>query len=122
MSQYRGSFKKETVNIIGARSIMSNFRRLYIDKELDVYDTIPNDGIEVDSHGFIKNNKDWKVLAEYPERLNNKYYFCKQCTGYIMGEPEQEREDTIGPLAGRCGTSYRCKRCGYELGFNGYMS
>lgn len=90
-----------------------------LDSDLPVYNKIPDNGIEVDCYGFVI---DWVVLMDHEEKIKNKFCYCTRCNGYIPGTPIQEGENSIGPLCGRCGTSYRCRRCGKELAFNGYMS
>jgi hypothetical protein len=52
------------------------------------------------------------------------YYFCssRECDGWIEGFPNQYNENTLGPLCGRDGKVIKCKRCGYEISFIGYMS
>ena len=49
-------------------------------------------------------------------------HYCPKCGGWIEGHANQFREDTLGPLCGRRGTTYHCRRCGYEIGFTGCMA
>jgi hypothetical protein len=90
--------------------------------DLPLYNEVPENGLEIDVHGSFTDGASWEILKTYPEYLHNTFYYCNQCKGYIAGQPSQDGENSIGPLAGRCGTSYNCIRCGYELGFHGYMS
>lgn len=96
---------------------------IHLDTRLEVFDEIPEDGIEVDSHGsFFSIRGNFEKVNSQPNLLENPYYHCSECNGYIAGFPHREQENTIGPLSGRCGSSYHCIRCGYELSFSGYMS
>lgn len=50
-------------------------------------------------------------------------YFCVVCDGWVMGEPIQQRIDTMDrPLSGRSGLLVRCRRCEHELAFRGAVS
>lgn len=91
----------------------------YRDKSLEIFPEVPHDGIEVSHMGHTKN---YNKLRENPELLHNPFYFCRACSGYIQGKPAPITEDTMRPLAGRQGCSYRCRRCGRELCFVGAIS
>lgn len=49
-------------------------------------------------------------------------YQCQYCKGWIKGEPNRFREDSLAPLAGRKGTVLHCIRCGEEINFFGMYS
>lgn len=51
-----------------------------------------------------------------------QYHFCHQCGGWIEGHAPAYSVDNLGPLSGRHGTEYFCRRCGAEIGFFGIMS
>ena len=53
---------------------------------------------------------------------DKQWHKCPMCKGWIEGAPNEYREDTIGPLCGRRGTTSHCRRCGWEIGFSGMMS
>ncbi len=59
----------------------------------------------------------------YAEDGSGFYYKCPydSCDGWIHGDPIMDFEDTLGPLAGRRGHSYRCRRCRREIAFDGRM-
>ena len=44
------------------------------------------------------------------------------CGGWIAGEVEMNREDSMSILSGRRGIVYNCRRCGKELHFFGSVS
>lgn len=48
-----------------------------------------------------------------------QFYFCKECNGWIEGDPSRLSEHNPGPLAGRSGLTYTCNRCGTEIAFHG---
>lgn len=52
------------------------------------------------------------------------YYHCPHCKGWLEGHPNGYGVNTLDTsrLAGRRGTEYFCKRCGWEVGFSGIMS
>lgn len=67
-----------------------------------------------------------KGLKEDPlrniRRPEDFLHFCPICKGWVEGEPDERREDTIGPLCGRRGIVASCRRCGWEIDFNGMVS
>lgn len=104
------------------------FYHYQINPELPVHKEIPAAGIEVDFDGDFKD-MDWQAVISQPTLYTemcakDKYYYCpnSECQGYIKGTPAVSTENSIGAMAGRCGTSYHCIRCGWELYFNGYIS
>jgi hypothetical protein len=50
------------------------------------------------------------------------FHRCHWCEGWIEGRANQSGVNTLGPLSGRRGTEYNCRRCGREIGFAGMMS
>lgn len=52
----------------------------------------------------------------------HRYQHCRNCDGWIEGDSEIATEHTLGPLSGRSGTVYLCRRCGHEIGFTGVVS
>jgi hypothetical protein len=72
----------------------------------------------------------WATMGNVRTARTSEYkyaYFChyKECNGWILGEPIEHEENSISPshpLSGRQGTSYHCRRCGGEIGFNGMVS
>ncbi len=93
----------------------------HINLELPVIKDFPENGIQVGSDGLIIDFNKY-VKAKDRGIETQTYYYCPQCKGYIEGYPGEYGENSIGPLCGRCGTAYYCKRCGYELSFYGYVS
>jgi hypothetical protein len=70
---------------------------------------------------------DWhrEDLFGYPYAFGGggrRFYRCSHCAGWIEGQPAASRVNTLGPLSGRQGTEYHCRRCGSELAFSGMMS
>lgn len=62
----------------------------------------------------LANNK-----QEWDER---EFYHCRNCDGWIEGKPYEYKENSMGILCGRRGTTSSCNRCGDELGFSGMVS
>jgi hypothetical protein len=76
------------------------------------------------------------VLAEPPEGAEDwgfdgpkvirvgrdRYHHCHRCAGWIPGDATESRVNTLGPLSGRCGVEFYCRRCGWEIAFSGMMS
>ncbi len=89
------------------------------DKSLEVLKEVPTDGLLISGQGFMI---DWKKYREHPEYKDNTYYYCQYCDGYIPGTPYAKAINTLGPLAGRRGTSYVCLRCRRETSFIGFHS
>lgn len=50
------------------------------------------------------------------------YHFCPRCGGWIEGSVNEYEVNTMGPLSGRQGTEYYCRRCGEEIGYIGAVS
>jgi hypothetical protein len=50
------------------------------------------------------------------------YHYCHRCGGWVPGEPYTSEVSNLGPLSGRKGTEYYCRRCGKEIGFVGMVS
>lgn len=49
-------------------------------------------------------------------------YLCCQCGGWIEGHADEYQVNDLGPLSGRRGTEFYCRRCGAEVGFFGMMA
>jgi hypothetical protein len=62
------------------------------------------------------------VFEEEPSKEEGPSYHCRYCNGWIKGEPNRFKENTIGPLSGRKGTALHCIRCGNEIDFFGMHS
>ncbi len=77
------------------------------------------------------------VLAELPDGVRElefpfgykeaygqgrRFYSCRYCGGWIEGQPNSFPVNTLGPLSGRQGTEYHCRRCGEQIHFDGIMS
>ena len=52
------------------------------------------------------------------------FHFCPDCDGWIEGHANDYEVNTLNParLAGRRGTEFFCRRCGYRIDFVGMMS
>ena len=70
-------------------------------------------GFILDSNGKVQYSR-----SGQPSR----YHYCQYCKGWIMGEPNRYKENTLAPLAGRKGTVEHCIRCGGEINFFGMRS
>jgi hypothetical protein len=81
------------------------------DETLEVHQEIPQGLMDWGYHraGFVN--------GQYFQ-----FHECKKCGGWITGRPAEYRIDTLGPLCGRKGIEYYCRRCGYQIGFDGWMS
>ncbi len=56
-------------------------------------------------------------------RVDGKgYYYCRFCKGWVEGEPNEYKVNTLGLLSGRQGTEYCCRRCGNEIDFVGCVA
>lgn len=49
-----------------------------------------------------------------------RYHYCEECGGWLEGDVQSVLENSSGPMAGRVGRAYYCRRMGHELGFVGY--
>jgi DNA-directed RNA polymerase subunit RPC12/RpoP len=93
-----------------------------MNKDLEIFPELPEGGIELDMLGRAKYHYRDRLTLEEIYDKNRHYYFCQYCGGYIQGKTHAKRVNTIGPLAGKCGTDYCCVRCGRTLSFSGRMS
>ena len=60
----------------------------------------------------------------FGEGMEHYAYYCGNCKGWIMGEPNDYYINNLAPehLAGRRGHDYYCRRCGENVGFSGIVS
>ncbi len=76
--------------------------------------------------GFVEVTSEfWSTYRHARNSRYQKYYYCEyDCKGWIEGEPNCYRENTLEPehLAGRQGEAYYCRRCGREIAFSGMVS
>lgn len=94
--------------------------RFYRNINLEVFKEIPKGACEVDYHGYVKNIHE--IVKDPNVNIKNQYYYCPECEGYIEGPPSIQKIDNLGPLSGRRGVEYRCRRCWYQFAFSGCIS
>lgn len=70
--------------------------------------------------------RDEKIATETNKDTGEfrEFYYCECCGGWIEGLPDFVYVNNINPmaLAGRQGNSIKCRRCKYEISFNGFVS
>jgi len=81
------------------------------------------------NHSLIKAKIREKLLSPHgtvddEDRVkeSDHLHFCPICKGWVEGKPDQHQEDTMGPMCGRRGNVTSCRRCGWEIDFNGSVS
>lgn len=61
-------------------------------------------------------------LIVHKEKPEGRSYKCRYCDGWIEGQPNRYKIDTLALLAGRRGTEEYCRRCGQKIRFFGVIS
>jgi hypothetical protein len=86
------------------------------DKNLPVVEEIKNED------GEIIKPSIFAFVVDADGNSYKNYHHCSRCGGWIEGTAEIKYINTIGPLSGREGEAYICRRCGGEISFFGKYS
>ena len=89
------------------------------DPKLKVLQVLP-DGVAEHKH-MVGPREAW---GKTEDGVFRRYYFCSHCGGWIEGEANFKRENTLdsGHLSGRNGLAWYCRRCGLNFAFYGTVS
>lgn len=92
------------------------------DESLPVLKELP-EGIEEDAFILRWHSKRRKVHVVINGEFV-QYHYCPECGGWIPGDYYEASVNTLDTrhLAGLHGTEYYCRRCGYQVAFEGMMS
>jgi len=90
------------------------------DKSIEVLSELPKGNFRIGT--WFTENTATEIDVETMSFRN--YYYCECCAGWIEGHADSEYINNINPmaLAGRRGYSSKCRRCKYEISFNGMVS